>query len=70
MDIFGIAKLGSWLLPNQKLLNYDGSFGPEIGCLKFHLSDLIRLIVIEERGAKTALIVQKLAHRVMQLLCH
>ena len=65
MDIFGIAELGSWLLPNQKLLNYDGSFGPEIGCLKFHLSDLIRLIVIVERGAKTALIVQKLAHCVM-----
>ena len=70
MDIFGIAKLGSWLLANQKLSNYDGSFGPEIGCLKFHLSDLIRLIVIVERGAKTALIVQNLAHRVMSLLCH
>ena len=65
MDIFGIAKLGSWLLANQKLSNYDGSFGPEIGCPKFHLSDLIRLIVIVKRGAKTALIVQKLAHRVM-----
>ena len=65
MDIFGIAKLGSWLLANQKLLNYDGRFGPEIGCPKFHLSDLIRLIAIVKRGAKTALIVQKLAHRVM-----
>ena len=65
MDIFGIAKLGSWLLANQKLSNYDGSFGPEIGCPKFHLSDLIRLIAIVKRGAKTALIVQKHAHRVM-----
>ena len=66
MDIFGIAKLGSWLLTNQKLSNYDGSFGPEIGCPQFYLSDVIRLIVIAGNGVKTALMVKNLAHRVMQ----
>ena len=65
MEISGMDKAGSWVLANQKSSNYVDNFGPEIGCPKFHLSDLIRLIAIVDRSAKTALIVQKLAHRAM-----
>ena len=66
MEISGMDKAGSWVLANQKSSNYVDNFGPEIGCPEFYLSDVIRLIVIVGNGVKTALIVKKLAHRVMQ----
>ena len=69
IDISGITKSGSWMLTNQKLSNYYVSSDSERGCPKFDLSGLIRPSAVVENGVKTASIVHKLAHRVMQLLC-
>ena len=59
------------VLDNRHLAHFQmlDSFWPETGCPKFYLSDLARLTVIVENGAKASSIVQKLKHRVMQLLC-
>ena len=68
IDISTRTKSGSRLLTNQKLLNFHDCFGPEIGCPKFHFCDTVRLPIIVENCVKKELIVQKLAHPMMQSL--
>ena len=68
IDISTRTKSGSRLLTNQKSSNFHDSFGPEKGCPKFYVFDITRLPIVIENCVKTALIVQNLAHRMMQSL--
>ena len=45
------------MLSNEKSSYYSGRFGSGIGCPNFFSFDLMRLTVVVENGAKTALIV-------------
>ena len=50
------------MLTNKKSFNYSGSFSPDVGCPQFFSSCGMRVTIVVENGAKTALIVKKLAH--------
>ena len=57
------------MLTNEKSSYYSGRFGSGMGCPKFFSFDRMRLTVVVENGAKTALIVWRLAHLGTFSLC-